>query len=389
MRRNAVPFLVAACLAIAGAPVAQGSQNLTTSPCALQGASGNAYMTSGVNRIENRVPSTGSVSAVVIGVDFPQFRASQSPKGLFRETFKSLTRYFAEQSNGRLNLQIAIAPEWINLKKNPSEFKLGTSNPLNTEYTKALLAASAEKVELTKYQLVYFLIPRSVPISEIARGSAMLNTFDIPGGTLSNIVLAGGDLNFQIANGFDDKEVTYLAHETGHTLGLFDEDLNHQSQTLGPWSVMANIWDDGLTSFTSWDRFILGWLAPSDYLCMDSGLFGKGLLSRINLDPRNNAESPQAAFIRLSHEKILVIEALNAKPSQNPRSRAEQILTFVVDTSKGQAEGGYQVVPRENFQDPDFSDASLIRGERAKTGGMTIHFKDTRKGILNVSLQKY
>lgn len=324
-------------------------------------------MTSTPFRVAGRIPSSGDVRAIAIPVDFPAVRGSDAQLPAIRSDLNGVQKYFKEQSGGKLTLHIELHPRWISSDIDFDTFGLATKSPNNSGYLESLLEVSNVEVNLAQYQLIFFIVPREVKVSQIARGSAMLSEFPVSGGVVSNFILTGGDVNFKVNEGDSGAYVRYLAHETGHTLGFYDQYSTNQEPTLGPWSIMANVWDKGSHGLVAWDRYIQGWLEPTQFVCMrlDEVSNLRFRFSGSGDDSMSGAQ--EAIFIQESKRRVVVVERIVMPTTKKPRNQSIEFILYEIDLSKGQVSGGYRLIPRSSFGNLDFVKSSLGAGDIAES----------------------
>ena len=198
----------------------------------------------------------------------------------------------------------------------------------------------------------------------------------------------GGDVNFNKEQGVRHADAHYLQHETGHALGLYDQDLQNRTTKLGPWNIMANIWAEGAYGVSAWDRYIQGWLSEDEYLCIKASDISKLRATIFTASLGSAIHRTQAIFIQKSPYEAIVIESPLVTESGNPRTKRSQALIYSVNFLKGQTGEGYLAIPRQGFQDPELSDAALIQGEYAKSGGLTFKSVAATKKTVTIAIER-
>ena len=174
-------------------------------------------------------------------------------------------------------------------------------------------------------------------------------------------------------NGIVGGRWKWMAHETGHAFGLYDEDFQHKSQSLGFWDIMAMSWSNQGIELVAWDRYLEGWLTNDQIGCTSKdSITSAG--SSFKIDPlvRQNSNL-KAVMVVLSSTKILVMESRRNESLDVLPANQEGLLVYTVDTSIGQLGGGYVVHPRNGATNKtSYQDAALHAGDSIKVEGVKI-----------------
>lgn len=223
------------------------------------------------------------------------------------------------------------------------------------------------QVDFSKYDAVYILVPKEMPIAKMGFGPAITSPTWTSTGYVNNGATGGADMYAR--PGYDWR---WMAHETGHAFGLYDEDHEHKTQTLGHWGIMAMNWSETGIEHVSWDRYLLGWLPEEQVACLPkAGLDGAGTTVALAPLVRQGAGT-KAAMVPLSSTKILVMESRKNEGYDNIASGNEGVLVYTVDMTLDTLEGGYRTVRRPGSVDPGFEDAALRSGESVTVEGVTV-----------------
>jgi len=175
-------------------------------------------------------------------------------------------------------------------------------------------------------------------------------------------------------NGIKGGTWKWMAHETGHAFGLYDEDLNHASQSLGYWNIMAMSWSNHAIELGAWDRYLQGWLPQSQVNCVEmNSLTSDGVSTKISPIVRQDKEI-KSIMVPITSSKILVIESRKSESLDfGIASYNQGVLVYTVDMKKGQLGGGYEIQKRVGTKDlQNFEDAALHAGDSITVGGVTI-----------------
>jgi hypothetical protein len=164
----------------------------------------------------------------------------------------------------------------------------------------------------------------------------------------------------------------WMAHEFGHAFGLYDEDLDHASATLGSWSLMANGWSRNAIEHNGWDRYLMGWLGATQVACMPKAtLGGTGATLKLNPLVRQNADI-KVAMVPLSTSKMLVMESRKSEGFDVIAANREGVLVYTVDMTIGQSKGPYRTQRRVGSTDRNFEDAALRAGDTLTIDGVEV-----------------
>ncbi len=283
--------------------------------------------------------------------------------------------FYLKQSYGRLAFDFDIVPNWVRVPFAPKDYGytslVGSGDP--GSYTKDILGLTDGLIDYSQYDAVYLLVPQQMPYAEMGWGPAITHPYWTRTGYVTNGATGGADMYLNEQRGVLGAQWKWMAHETGHALGLYDEDLQHASATLGNWSVMANNWSSGAIELNGWDRFLQGWLSTSQVSCVQKAeLTAAG--TSISLSPlvRQDADI-KVAMVPLSTSKILVMESRKLEGYDTMQPSEQGVLVYTVDMSIGQLGGGYVTRPRAGSTDRSgFRDAALRAGDSVTVEGVVV-----------------
>lgn len=326
-------------------------------------------LSAGFPKVRTRLPSFGQVRSLIIPVDFPEVNGQGDPGSLFTPIAKEVRDFFHKQSYGRLAFDFEILPNWVRLPFNPSKYGFTATNGSGdfTSYRNDIFAMLDGQVDFSRYDAVYILVPKEMPMAKMGYGPAITAPSWTSTGYVVNGATGGADMYLQPGN-----EWRWMAHETGHAFGLYDEDLEHQSQTLGHWGIMAMNWSRNAIENIGWDRYLLGWLPEQQVACLPKDSLASGGTS-VALAPlvRQDAGT-KAAMVPLSGTKVLVMESRKNEGYDRIAAGNEGVLVYTVDMTLGTLKGGYRTVRRPGSTDANFEDAALRSGESVTVEGVTV-----------------
>jgi M6 family metalloprotease-like protein len=336
--------------------------------CQLLGQDGNSNMNVGFPKRTSRLTSNGVINAVVIGVDFPDVPGVGLPATEFKEMTNGMQVFYKKMSENRVSFNFTFSDKFVRMPFESTKYELGKwsgGDPLG--YLNALIANTDGEIDFSKYDVAYFLTPRTIPISSIAYGPAFPIDVQTKDGVLKNSTFSGGDA-YQRIPGSDWK---WMSHETGHLFGLHDL---YTAQTLKPtfgtWDLMAQNWSTTAIELTSWNRYIQGWLTDRQIKCLDKSNFSK---TELVLSPIERVDlNLKAIMVKLSNSKILVIESRRSEGLDFLNAQEAGVLVYTVDMAVMSQQGGWKTQRSKNSILADYSDATLKTYDSIVVDGITI-----------------
>ena len=329
-------------------------------------------LSAGFPKVRQRLPSYGRIRALIVPVDFSDVPGSDDPPTFFKPIAEGLRDIYFNSSYGRLAFDMEILPNWVRLPFLSTKYNMGSNVGAGDPggYRQNIVALTESMINYDQYDAVYFLVPKQTPMSAIGWGPAITYPIATSTGYITNGASGGADM-FLSGNGVNAAR-NWMAHETGHAFGLYDEDLHHASATLGSWSLMANSWSSNAIEHNGWDRYLQGWLDDSQFSCLSMGSLTKGGTT-LKLSPlvRQTPEI-KVAMVPLSNSKILVIESRTNEGFDHIAAGREGVLVYTVDMKVGQLGGGYQTQRRPGSTDPFFEDAALHAGDSITVEDVTV-----------------
>jgi len=335
-------------------------------------------LSAGFPKVPLRLPSVGTIRALIIPVSFTDLTSERVPAELFKTTAEGVRDFYFSQSYGALTFDFSITPNWVEMPVSLQRYGSSQPDGLGWKVRDLLgdvLRLTADQITYGDYDVVYVLPPETVARTQFGSGPALPGIHRTTSGVFTSAAAGGWDMfynnNGPGGNGVSGGDWKWMAHETGHLFGLYDEDLEHKSQSLGEWGIMAASWSNYAIELGAWDRYLQGWLKEPQIACRQmASLSTAG--ETITLDPLVGVSTGlKSIMIPLSSSKMLVIESRKAMGFDVPLSSG--ILVYTVDMKVGQLGGGYVVVPRIGFSDREyFRDAPLRAGDSVTVGGVTI-----------------
>ncbi len=326
-------------------------------------------LSAGFPRVRTRLPAFGHVRSLIIPVDFADVPGTDDTGSFFSPLAVEVRDFYLKQSYGRLAFDFDILPNWVRLPFAPSKYGFTSVNGSGdfTSYRNDIFAMIDKQVDFSQYDAVYILVPKQMPMSKMGYGPAITYPTFTSTGTINNGATGGADMYLSEGSAW-----RWMAHETGHAFGLYDEDLNHQTQTMGHWGIMAMNWSRNAIEVNSWDRYLMGWLPEDQVACMArTSLSAAG--TTVELGPLvRQSKDIKAAMVPLSDSTILVMESRKNEGYDNIAAGREGVLVYTVDMKLGTLGGGYRTQRRAGSTDANFEDAALRVGDSVTVDGVTV-----------------
>jgi len=345
-----------------------GSKFVPATTCQLLGQDGNPAMNVGFPKRVNRLKSNGVINAVVVPVDFSDVPGTGSPTAEYSEMTQGMDAFYKAVSGGRVSFKFTILDKYIRVPSKSNQYGLGKwAGGDSGGYMKELISASDPTVDFSKFDVAYFLSPKSIPWSSIAYGPAFPNDLKTQDGILRNASFSGADAY----QNFPGAGWKWISHETGHLFGLHDlYTVDPQPATYGSWDLMSNNWSTAAIEINAWNRYIQGWLDDNQINCLDKS---KGGNETFTIDPiaRIN-KSTKAIVIKISDSKVVVIESRRSEGFDLLSSSQAGTLVYTVDMKIGSIKGGWETQRRPGSTAKDFTDAALKTGDKIVVEGVSI-----------------
>jgi M6 family metalloprotease-like protein len=291
------------------------------------------------------VSSTGHLHALLVPVDFPDVPATDSPvsyRGLFAATTPP---WYAESSYGRLSFDLAAVDHYVRMANPIDSYGLQNCCPSAAihAFFQELVGKLDPTVDFSHVDAVYAIAPKAA-----GAHMSILLWRRWPG---SGIVADGHELlNGVVGNGNYSPEIAYylahyaMTHETGHMMGLADQygracpTCVDTHDWVGVWSMMDTS-DRTSAEFLGWDKWLLGWLDPSQV----RGLSAPGSLEAV-VSPLEEPGGVKLVVVPTSSTFLYAVE-VRQPIGQDIRLCDHGVLVYTVDASKMNGSGPIHVQP--------------------------------------------
>lgn len=350
---------------------------VATTQCQLLDQTDDAKIRVGFPKPPARLPSFGTLNALIIPVDFQDVPGRRAPAEEFTLMTDATNVFYYATSGNRVKFDFQVIKNWVRMPVSSTFHKLGTPGYGDIfSYWELALATADPLVDFSQFDVVYVLSPRETPSSSIAWGpaGALDSSSGYPGistddGLVTNITSSGADAWQNVAQG---TPWVWMAHETGHLFGLHDLYVNPGAQTFGAWDLMASNSSKFAIEINSWNRYVQGWFTDSQIKCLNAvDINTTGVTQLINPLSRIN-QLTKAVVVRLSDTKVLVIESRRNEGFDVLTPAQEGSLVYTVDMTIPSMKGGWKVQRRAGSTDPFFLDAALRPGGVITVEGLRI-----------------
>ena len=331
-------------------------------------------LSAGFPKVAQRLTSAGRIKALIVPIDFSDVQGKDNTVAYFSTIATNVRDFYFKQSYGAVAFDFDIVSTWVRAPFTSTKFgtggSVGAGDP--NGYLNALISLTDGAIDYSGYDAVYYLVPKEMPMANMGWGPAITYPHWTSNGVIMNGATGGADMYSTENNGIAGGTWKWMAHETGHAFGLYDEDLNHASQTLGYWGIMAMSWSNHAIELGAWDRYLQGWLPQSQVNCTRiSALTTDGATTKLSPLVRQDKEI-KTIMVALTTSKILVIESRKSESLDVIPAAHEGVIVYTVDMTKGQLGGGYEIQKRIGSVDSNFEDAALRTGDSITVGGVTI-----------------
>lgn len=215
--------------------------------------------------------ATGTVRAVMLFVDFKGDSAAGNSWANEKEIVARLADNAATEirklSFKGLSLTVDPIQGWRQMPNPAAHYANYVTDPLSL--IRDAVTIFHPQVDFSKYQVVYVVAAKTsaLPISPawVANGTESIQI----GSTAVRFAVVFGEDSY-----FPTNETFLLLHETYHLFGLPDlydggevSGSGYSDCGLGEWDLMAT--QEGDSGLLGWHRLKLGWLHPSQMVCLD------------------------------------------------------------------------------------------------------------------------
>ena len=328
------------------------------------------------------VNPVGEMKILVIPVDWSNHQGST--ENLTREFAQvhTFTNLFTTMSEGRLTFRTTPLDKWHRLSEPIENYPQEWSSDFNTKVVQEAVDLVDPEVNFSQVDLIILVFPDNPPIpttKHLEYGFASMQNFNdypysspVRGGSPDPRAIFSDEgfvRNYVGGANYFDHPLrplwTYLAHEVGHVISLPDwyireanlgndflPGLNFAVGPMSSWDLMST--QDGPSrTYSSWTRWLLGWLGDDRVVCLDLSTLGTSSDFEVELLPLDlYAPGTKTVMIKVSDHEAVVVESRRAVFPDHDLIFWEQvgrkpygILAYLVDSEKGNSRGTLAVVP--------------------------------------------
>jgi hypothetical protein len=365
------------------------SSFVQTSPCQLIDQTGSPNMSNGFPRASGRLPTTGVVRALIIPVDFSDLQGSGNPQVNYLDMANGTADFYYKESNHKLQFKFSTFNSYQHLNVPVSAFNMGSYNGGDSySYFMAGLKSVSSKVDLSQFDIAYVLPPPNVAMNQIAYGPAFPGNvdskdFSTESGRILNGAVGGADAYQNLAGA----KWKWMAHETGHTFGLYDWYTLDGTNPYGSWDIMSNNWSTQAIEFNAWNRYILGWLSDTQIQCQEKNkLSTSGVTLQIE-SMGVDSQKPKAIMVKIDDSKILVIEARTTAGLDVIPGTSSGVLVYKVDMTIPTIKGMATTFPRAGSS-KNLNDAPLHVGDFTVVEGIKVSVNSSNQDNFSVTVSQ-
>ena len=283
------------------------SPRAASSDCKLP-ANNNVYLSSGFGYELNCAPSTGSLNAFMIFVDFPDQGATDTPQDLYSVFLPGAAEWYASSSYGKLSLNVsADTSRFYRMPATAASYgwQRGLTSEAHQKYIQDALDAYirvAGQQALPTVDVLYV-----VPTAN-ATAISFSPTYMGDVATRSGRAVAKKCVTFG-HDAYATWHYKVLNHETGHTMCLPDMYPLPSGPTglyIGGWDMMGYI-NGPSPDYFAWNKWRLGWLSDEQIDCVTAA----GSTTH-TLSPLETTGGIKAVVVKHNSTAALVAEVRSA-----------------------------------------------------------------------------
>lgn len=315
-------------------------------------------------------PSIGTVNMTVLFVDFEDVPATQSLDSVFSIISPIAPEFFKEISYGRMELNLLPHFEWLRLSKSSEYY--GTAiyrGQSHLDFIQEAVDLADDQVDFSQTHIV--LVMTNPEAKALRQGPTFKSTntnyqIRADGASIPTGITSGYDLNYWGG--------LWLAHETGHSLGL--PDLYHYGTSdfnryVGTFGLMGTI-DAKSPGFFAFERWMLGWLDDSQIYCHQEGNI------IVEVESISNIGGAKALMVPLDSTTVLVVES-RRKTGHDKNMSKEGALVYIVNTSLNNGRGPIRVKPGVDNGDL-MEEAPMQKGDTYTYRNVTVEVLESNGG---------
>lgn len=329
---------------------------------------------------EENHPTTGLMRILVIPVDWVNHQGTLENLRSEQQQVWLFTEVYSKMSEGRIRFQTTFPNQWYRLPEPVENYPQEYTSDFNTKLAQHSVDLVDPFVDFSNVDLVILVFPDDPPVPvtkmlDAGFGSTQnFNNYVTPGsngpmdwravfsdeGFVRNYVGGGQYFDHPLRPAW-----TYYAHEVGHVINLpdwylreanygpeFEAQKEYATGPMSHWDVMSS--QDGPSrTFSSWTRWLLGWLGDDRVLCLDKESIQRSGSFDVELLPLDlYTTGTKTIIIRTGEYDGLVIESRRPVFPDHDLVWWRQVnrepyglIVYRVDATKGNSRGTLSIVP--------------------------------------------
>ena len=341
----------------------------------------------GFPRNSDRVPQFGVTQNLIIVVDFPDARITESLESVVNNTLSPVTveKFFAASSNEKFTPKFSTFPYIITLNSLDTSFAPFSTgryfnNGVQQDHRLVKEAVSLAKLKgvISGYSSINVFAPTSKSLGYY--GSAFLDLeLDVGGKPIFNSQLVGqvGTVNSSVPSW------KVFAHEYGHLLGMYDyyiPGIGTTGKSPGPFDFMGNT-SGSANTFFGFQRWVQGWIEDNDVICD----YTTNSSATHTLTPLNQ-NSGKKLFVHPIDGSLALVVEFRTESEFDALKGNDGLLVYLIDMKVASLKGPVSIQPSEqdlviNPRDDveKYSRAPLSSGQSVKVKDLVIYAEEVSK----------
>ncbi len=341
----------------------------------------------GFPRNSDRVPQFGVTQNLIIVVDFPDARITESLESVVNNTLSPVTveKFFAASSNEKFTPKFSTFPYIITLNSLDTSFApFSTGRYFNNgvqqdhRLVKEAVSLANLKGVISGYSSINVFAPTSKSLGYY--GSAFLDLeLDVGGKPIINSQLVGqvGTVNSSVPSW------KVFAHEYGHLLGMYDyyiPGIGTTGKSPGPFDFMGNT-SGSANTFFGFQRWVQGWIEDNDVICD----YTTNSSATHTLTPLNQ-NSGKKLFVHPIDGSLALVVEFRTESEFDALKGNDGLLVYLIDMKVASLKGPVSIQPSEqdlviNPRDDveKYSRAPLSSGQSVKVKDLVIYAEEVSK----------
>ncbi|MFJ6657818.1 M6 family metalloprotease domain-containing protein [Streptomyces sp. NPDC091377] len=365
----------------AGAGPASLSRSSALGPCMISGPT-DVQMSEGVPTSRGYAPSTGTIRALSLMIDFSDAPGQGDALDRYHEFFPQTQEWFRTSSYGRLDYRSeAPVTQWLRMPKSFEEYGIERGAPFDPGYRKLvqdLVTAADPKVDFSSYDLLNVLVTPNAGPSALDTVLSVTFAGNPEAPTADGVPVANASFVYSRqddgSGSYDRTGYRVLPHENGHVFGLPDLYTMEGGAAVGHWDIMSEDWGAN-NDLLGWHKWKLGWLDAGQITCASRPGTSEHILT-----PLTRSGGPKLVVVPLDRRTGYAVELRTQGGNDEAVCRAGILIykvNAVIDTGQGpvrvyDSRGDSGGCTRSPNVHAELSDATFTPGET---------FKDPEHGI--------